>query len=340
MWPKRILYILLTIVIIITAYYFYWQKKKQGKGLDTKTHYELVDNWPKLPSTITLGNPAGIGIDKEQNIFVFCRAGREWPLFGSMPQTTISANTVLMLDRNTGAVLKSWGASTFIMPHGLTVDDSDNVWVTDVALQQVFKFSHDGKLIMRLGEKGVAGKDASHFDQPTDVTVAKDGSFYVSDGYGNSRISKFSADGNFLFDWGVAGSKDSQFDVPHAVCLDDSGRVYVADRENNRIQVFDSYGRFIKQWTDESFGSICSVVFDKSSKKFVAVDDARFLKIRHAGSDVFIFDTTGKVQTRFGRSGDYKGSRSWYHDVAVDSEGNIYVGDILNDRVQKFKKIN
>lgn len=122
--------------------------------------------------------------------------------------------------------------------------------------------------------------------------------------------------------------------------MDSAGNVYVADRENNRIQVFDPYGKFLKQFVDGSFGTICSVFFDKEKFKLFAVDDYTFFKLKHRGSDVFVFDTTGQVQSRFGRSGSYNGSTSWYHDLTVDEDENIYVGDILGDTVQKFKKVS
>ena len=225
------------------------------------------------------------------------------------------------------------------MPHGLTVDNENNIWVTDVGLQQVFKFSHNGELLMKLGEAKVTGNDSKHFNQPTDIAIAKDGSFYVADGYKNSRVIKFSSTGNYLFEWGKRGKKEGEFNIPHGISLDSNGNVYVADRENSRIQVFDQNGRFIKQLTDNTFGAICSVVFDKKHSQLLAVDDFAFLRIKHRGSDVFVFDSIGKVQTRFGRSGLYQGNISWYHDLAVDKDENIYIGDILGNTIQKFTKV-
>ena len=156
-----------------------------------------------------------------------------------MPKSKINANTISLLDNKSGKILNSWGDSIFIMPHGLTVDNNNNVWVTDVGLHQVFKFDHNGKLLMQLGESKVPGGDSVHFNRPTDIAVAEDGSFYVSDGYRNSRIIKFSSNGRYLLQWGKKGDRDGEFDIPHAIDLDRRGNVYVADRENNRIQVFD-----------------------------------------------------------------------------------------------------
>ncbi len=304
--------------------------------------YQLVKEWPQLPPGFVLGSPTGIGIDTSQNVFIFCRAGREWPLFSSMPKAPISSKTILILDRNSGKILNSWGNDLFIMPHGLIVDKDNNVWVTDVGLHQVFKFTHDGKLLMKLGEARVSGNDHSHFNLPTDIAVTPDGSFYVSDGYGNSRVVKFSAAGEYLFEWGRKGSGDGEFNIPHAIDLDDKGNVYVADRENKRIQVFDASGKFLKQWTDNSFGKICSVVFDKKEKRIIAVDDANsWFGLKHNGSDIILFDSLGNVTAKFGK-GILKaeGTKCWYHDVAVDDQQNIYVGDILGNRIQKFRKIN
>jgi len=338
MVKKTLYFISGSIALLFMSYLL--QPIRKGKGLDATVRYERVNDWPRLPNEVSFGNPAGIGIDTNQNIVVFHRADREWPLFGAMPYKPIAGKTILVIDKDNGKLINSWGDNLFIMPHGLTVDSKNNIWVTDVGLHQVFKFSHDGELLLKLGERGVAGNDASHFNQPTDIAVAADGSFYVSDGYGNSRVVKFSAEGKYLLEWGRKGSGEGEFNIPHGISLDNQGNVCVADRENNRIQIFDANGKFIKQLSDNSFGSMCSVAFDVTKTKLFAVDDFSFLKIKHRGSDVFVFDSSGQVQTRFGRSDSYKGPASWYHDLAVDKDENIYVGDILGNTVQKFKKVS
>jgi peptidylamidoglycolate lyase len=334
---KKSIYFIISLAGLLVVCYFL-QPIKKGKGFDTTTKYELVNNWPDLPKELRLGNPTGISIDTNQNIVVFHRADREWPLIGSMPDSPIQSKTILIINKDNGKLISSWGDNLFIMPHGLKVDSQNNIWVTDVGLHQVFKFSHEGKLLLKLGQARVAAHDSEHFNKPTDIAITKGGSFYVSDGYGNSRIIKFSATGKYLFDWGIKGETEAEFEIPHGVSLDEIGNVYVADRENNRIQVFDSTGKFIKQFSDNSYGAISAVVFYRS--KIFAVDDFTFLKLKHRGSDIFIFDTTGKVQTRFGRSGFYKGKISWYHDLTVDRDENIYVGDILGNTIQKFRKVS
>jgi peptidylamidoglycolate lyase len=335
---RRLIFFLSLLMLFLFAGY-YLQPLKTGTVTDNLTRYELVKDWPKLPKDLILGNPTGNGIDTNQNVFIFHRSGREWRLFGPMPDSYIPSKTILLLDGQSGKILNSWGDNLFIMPHGLTVDKNNNVWVTDVGLQQVFKFNHEGKLLMKLGEAKVAGNDAAHFNRPTDIAVANNGSFYVSDGYGNSRIIKFSSTGKYLFEWGKKGDGEKEFNIPHGIDLDEKENVYVADRENNRVQVFDSSGKFLKQWHDKNFGNMCAVTYDKIMKRLAAVDDVTFLKFKHRGSDIIIFDSTGKVLTRFGRSGLYDGPTCWYHDVAVDKEGSIYVGDILGNRIQKFRKV-
>jgi peptidylamidoglycolate lyase len=335
---KKILYgLALLAAIIILAYLF--QPAKKGSGKDQVTRYQLVEGWPALPQHITLGNPTGLAMDTSDNVVVFHRAGRSWPLLGSMPSHTIESKTILVIDSKTGRLKNSWGDHLFIMPHGLTIDRDNNVWVTDVGLRQVFKFTSTGRLLMKLGQAKTPGNDPAHFNRPTDVGVAPDGSFYVSDGYGNNRIIKFSAEGKYLFEWGRKGNEVGQFNLPHGIDIDEAGNVYVADRENNRIQVFDPLGKFLKAWSDNSFASMCSVCFNPSESRLFAVDDHSFFKIRHRGSDVLTFDSAGTVQTRFGRSGGYNCPVSWYHDLTFDREDNIYIGDILGNTIQKFEKV-
>ncbi len=211
-------------------------------------HYQVVHGWPVLPENSILDEVSAVAVDSESNIFVLQRGGRKWPDNDILDKTVIEVPTIFVFDGRTGALIKKWGEKLFALPHSLTIDGKDNIWVADVALHQVFKFSHDGKLLFTLGERGVSGDDTSHFNRPSDVAIAPDGSFYVSDGYGNSRILKFSAEGKVLFQWGKKGKAAGEFDLPHGIALDTKGNVYVADRQNKRIQVFDNQGKYITEW--------------------------------------------------------------------------------------------
>lgn len=313
-------------------------------NIDTKNvnkdlpKYELVKDWPQLPKGYVLSQVTGVGIDTNQNIFLFHRTGRQWT--EPFPDSLISANTILMLDRETGKVLNSWGANLFIMPHGLTVDKENNIWATDVALHQIFKFSHEGKLLMKLGVAKTPGKDSIHFNLPTDVAVANDGSFYVSDGYGNSRVVKFSKEGKYIFEWGKKGNKPGEFNTPHGIDLDLQGNVYVADRDNNRIQKFDANGSFLKEWKNDSAVQLYSLTIDKATNDLFAIDYSTILDTIIKGSDIIQFDSSLNFLIRFGRTGSYEGPVCRYHDIVIDNQGNLYVGDILGNRIQKFKNVS
>lgn len=333
----RLYYLLFCSFVLFSCNNF--QLKHSTVGLDSLGGYELVSNWPKLPTGFVLGNPTGICVDTNQHIYVFHRAGRAWPYIKSMPESTISSNTLLVLDSDSGNIISSWGNNLFIMPHGLTVDRDNNIWVTDVGLHQVFKFKEDGRLLLKLGEAKIPGDDSTHFNRPTDVAVNKDGSFYVSDGYGNSRVIKFSPEGKYLFEWGKIGGKEGEFNIPHSISVGENGNVYVADRENNRVQVFDSSGKFIRQLAAKNFENMVAVAHDTVNHLFFSADDLSWLKIKHRGSDIIVFDSSLNNIAQFGRSGGYHGPVCWYHDIAIDKKGNIYAGDILGNSIQKFKRI-
>ena len=298
--------------------------------------YQVVHGWPHLPPGELLGQVSGVGVDSRGRVIVFRRAQRNWPLNDSMITDSILAPTVLAFDAASGRQAGAWGAGRFAMPHGLTVDAEDNVWVTDVALHQVFKFTRDGALLLALGERGVPGDDSAHFNRPTDVAVAPDGSFYVSDGYRNSRVIRYSKEGRYLFSWGRRGSGPGEFNVPHGIARDAMGQLYVADRGNARIQVFDSAGRFLAEWKRAELGRPWAVRVGADGDLYVAdggdmpatpPDRARILRLTRRG----------RVVETFGSFGNYDGQFVWPHALAVAPDGTVYVADVSTGmRVQKF----
>ena len=248
----------------------------------------------------------------------------------------IKSNTIAIIDNESGKILKSFGANMFIMPHGLEVDYDDNIWVTDVALHQIFKFNSEGELIFTLGNEAKAGNDNYSFNLPADITVLKDGSFYVADGYGNSRIIKFTKEGHFITKYGTYGSSKSQFIIPHGIDNDEEENIYVADRENNRIKKYNNNGELIKIWQNEISQQLYSLKFDHRNKLIYAIDyyiDNDIIK----GSNIFILDHNLNLIHKLGRSGNYSGPVTRYHDIEVDSKGNLFLADILNNLVQKFE---
>ena len=295
--------------------------------------YEVVHGWPELPPGEILGQATGVDVDSKGNVWVFHRAGRVWT--EPFPREPIGASTVWVFHGRTGRRLESWGADTFVMPHGLTIDRDDNVWLTDVGLHQVFKFSPNGRLLLVLGEARVAGNDETHFDMPTDVAIAKDGSFFVSDGYGNSRVLHFSSDGQLIRTWGAQGAGPGEFDLPHGIAIDAQGRVLVADRTNARVQVFDQSGRFLDQWHDVEIGRPYAVAPAPKPLYFIA-DGGDQPELPPDRAGVAVVDIDGRFVTRFGRFGNYDGQFRLAHDIAVAKDGAVYVVDAWGQRVQKF----
>lgn len=293
-----------------------------------------LETWTEWPDSLPMGEPVGIDTDKEGNLWLFCRAGREWPFFGPIPPSPIPTNTVWQLDGKTGKLLRSWGAGLFIMPHGLTVDSKGHIWLTDVGLHQVFEFDQEGRLLLRLGQARVAGDDSLHFNLPTDVAVAGDGSFYVSDGYGNNRVAKFSPQGQFLFEWGRQGSGPGEFNLPHSIDIDAEGNLYVADRQNNRVQQFNPSGKFIREWKD-GMAPVFSV--KTCDEGLLAIDYRNDSPLPPEGSAIWGLNAQG-VSLLNGRKASVEEMPCWFHDLAIAPDLTIYVADISGHRVLKFKK--
>jgi DNA-binding beta-propeller fold protein YncE len=224
-----------------------------------------------------------------------------------------------------GTFIRSWGDKDIDTPHGVRVDPHDNVWVTDMRGHRVMKFSPEGKLLLALGKRGKKGDGPDRFDRPTDVAVSASGDFFVTDGYGNSRVLKFSKEGKLLKQWGRKGKGEGEFDLPHAICFDEkTNRVYVGDRENDRVQVFDTEGKFIAQWKDSGapFGLSLS-----KGRLFVADTRANWVRV---------LDLTGKPLGRWGEKGVAAGQFDEPHMPCVDSKGAVYVAEVTGRRVQKF----
>uniref|UniRef100_A0A8C1WH87 Peptidylglycine alpha-amidating monooxygenase n=1 Tax=Cyprinus carpio TaxID=7962 RepID=A0A8C1WH87_CYPCA len=234
----------------------------------TGAHLVEVSDWPE--AGLQLGQVSGLALKSNGDLIIFHRGDHIWGInsfnFNGVYQQKdlgpIQQSTIMVVDPVKGKVLKASGRNMFYMPHGITTDKDDNYWVTDVALHQVFKLSSDGKdrQLLVLGEAFEPGSDKKHFCQPTDVAVDPvTGNVYVSDGYCNSRILKFSPEGKYISHWG-AGSSDrkrrASFLIPHSLTfLPDKRELCVADRDHGRIQCFMAdTGEFVKEIKKEQFG--------------------------------------------------------------------------------------
>jgi sugar lactone lactonase YvrE len=223
---------------------------------------------------------------------------------------------IVEMDRG-GTILKQWGDKLFAWPHGIRIDRFGNLWITDGQArngigQQVFKYSPDGKLLMTLGTKGVRGDGPDTFGGPCDVAVAANGDIFVADGHFNSRVVKFDRDGKFIKAWGKRGEGPGEFNLPHTLVIDSRGRVLVGDRSNNRIQIFDQDGTFLDQWTQ----------FGTPSGMYITPDDTLYVVDYNVKKGVFIGSAKdGSVK--------YKLDDAVAEGVAVDQDGNIYVGETV-----------
>src|SRR5262245_43304314 len=226
--------------------------------------YEANDQWAKLPPGWSWMEVVAVATDAQDRVFVFNR--------GEHP--------VVVFDGD-GNFLRSWGEGLFARPHGILIGPDDSVYCTDDLDHTVRKFTPDGNLLLTLGTSGNPSDTGATsvdyrtiirvgppFHYPTNVALSPSGEIYVSDGYGNARVHKFSADGRLLLSWGKPGSGPGQFHVPHGIAVDRQGTVYVADRENSRIQLFAPDGKFLSEWTDVA--RPCQVFIDDSGNVHVA----------------------------------------------------------------------
>ena len=277
--------------------------------------------WPTIPKDAVFGQVSAVDVDSHGHVFVLHRAGREW----EEPFTTdpIDEPTVFMFDKG-GALLARWGADTFVMPHGLSVDAEDAVWITDVAREQVFRFSHDGAQELVLGERGVTAQDAAHFGRPADIAFLAN-RVLVADGYVNTRVAAFERGGRFLRDWG-------EFAVAHAIAVD-GRRIYVADRENARIMVYSHEGDLLE--TRQSDRGNHTYGLAAMGDGWLAAIEGRDGADRN-GAIVRVYRPDGALDRSLdvGLEGE---NASLGHDIAMGPDGMAYVTDVYANRVVRFK---
>ena len=283
-----------------------------------KYTYELVEGWGKLPEGWTLGQTA-IVTDAHDRVYLFNR----------------SDHPLIVLDRE-GNFLASWGEGVLTDSHGMYIDGDGNLYMPVKNSHVVLKYSPEGNLLMTLGtwdgpsDTGWSGdyqdtvaRAAGPFNRPSDVALSPSGELYISDGYGNARVHKFTPDGSLLFSWGAPGKTGpGEFHVPHGVWVHTDGRVLVADRENNRIQIFSPDGEFLTQWTD--MARPCDIFIDADETVYVVELDAF----------VSILTIEGEVLSRWPGPTD-----AGAHAIWVDSHGDLYINQNLEgQRLLKYRR--
>ncbi|WP_416307859.1 peptidyl-alpha-hydroxyglycine alpha-amidating lyase family protein [Neptunicella sp. SCSIO 80796] len=274
---------------------------------------EFVDL--QLPDSWYLGEVAGLEFTPSGQLVVFNRG----------------LHPLLVFDKQ-GQFEKELGQGLFKVPHGLFVDPQGYIWTTDQETHQVLKFDSSGKIHLILGRKdspGLGWFDNGYqlnlLNAPSDVALDSEGNIYVADG-GNYRIVKYDNKGNFLTTWGNKGDAPGLFNFPHSILIDDKDVIYVTDRQNGRIQIFDTQGAFIDEWTNIGY----PYELEQYDQNTLILTDARSGEINKIGMD-------GKVIERFGKWGKKESEFGFPHGLAIDKDKIIYVGELLNWRIQKYR---
>lgn len=274
--------------------------------------YEVVENWGELPSGWSFGVVTDVAVDSKDRVYVFQR--KDPP--------------IIVFDTD-GKYLSSWGSGSITFGYGIHVGPGDVVYLTDREEHVALKYSSEGVLLMTLGTRGqpsdtgctedmtLVPRPGEPFNKPTKMVPSPTGELYVSDGYRNSRVHRFSPDGQLISSWGNSGkSAPGEFHLPHSVWVDDQQLVYICDRENDRIQIFSASGDFVDQWTG----------FDLPADLHMDAQGVAY--ISELGYRVSVVDKSGNLLAR------WEAPRG--HGISGDSGGDIYLAEVHRKMVTKY----
>jgi len=281
--------------------------------------YRAVEGWGTLPDGWRFVEATSVAVDSHDRVLVYNR--------GEHP--------VIVFDRE-GKFLRSWGEAQTVRAHGITIGPDETVWLTDDGAHTIRQFTPEGKLLLTLGsaEKPADPHSGKPFNRPTHVAFCpRTGDFYVSDGYGNSRVHKYDPKGRHLLSWGEPGTDPGCFNIPHNIATDADGLVYVADRENHRVQIFDAKGRFQGQLNN--LHRPCGLFINRRIGGRIYVGELpSHLAVNQAvpnlGARVSVLSSKGDLLGRVGGrfAGEKPGEFIAPHAVAVDSRGDVYVAEV------------
>jgi DNA-binding beta-propeller fold protein YncE len=280
--------------------------------------YRVIADWAKLPEGWSFRDVAAVAVDRKDQVYVFNRG--EHPM--------------IVFDRN-GNFLRSWGEGRFPRAHGLHVGPDETLYCTDDGDHTMRRCTLDGKVLLELG---IPGRPAPYmsgtpFHRCTHTALSPKGEIYVADGYGNARVHKYTPDGRLLMSWGEPGTRPGQFNIVHNICCDGDGWVYVADRENHRVQIFDGNGRYETQWNN--LHRPCGLCAQGDRQPIFYIGELGpstpvNLPWPNIGPRLSIVTHDGKLLAELGdpHAGEAPGQFIAPHGLAVDSHGDIYVGEV------------
>ena len=285
---------------------------------DGKYRYQVIADWAKLPDGWEFLDVAAVAVDSKDRVYVFNR--------GQHP--------MIVFDRE-GNFLRSWGEGLFKRAHGIHIGADESLYCTDDSDHTVRKCTLEGKVLLTIGvpEKPSGYMSGQPFNRCTHTALSPRGDIYVSDGYGNSRVHKYSPDGKLLLSWGEPGCDPGQFNIPHNICSDPDGWVYVADRENHRVQVFDGNGKYESQWNN--MHRPCGLCMEPHRHPVCYIGELGPTmpvnrEVPNLGPRISIVSHKGELLGRLGdvRAGQELNQFIAPHGMAVDSRGDIYVGEV------------
>jgi streptogramin lyase len=328
--------------------------------------FESVPDPLKLPRDLYFGEVSGVAVNSMGSVFTLSRSNTTGPAYAAGAAQLLEFGPDGKFQHEIGHNLYAWSFA-----HTVKVDAQDNIWVTDKGSDMVIRFNPDGQVTMVFGRKQEASDEETAplkhpnpplppvdglFRQVTDIAFDTDGNGYISDGYINSRVAKVDRNGNWLKSWGTPGTEPGQFRQPHSIAVDEQSHVYVADRGNRRIQVFDTEGNYLRQITID-------VPYDANARPAIGPrpevpGDPKILKTMQPGAPwalcitpgpnqvlyssdaypgrIYKLSLDGQVLGVLGQAGKQMKQFGWIHEIACPSENELWVGELLNWRVQKL----
>src|SRR3954470_12330809 len=271
--------------------------------------YRVVEKWGELPPGWSFDDVGGVGVDSKDRVYVFNRG--EHPM--------------IVFDRD-GGFLRSWGEGLFKRAHGVLIDREDHMYLTDDGDHTMRKCTTDGKVLFTIGipDKPAPYMSGEPFHRCTHTALSPKGELYISDGYGNARVHKYSPDGKLMFSWGEPGTDPGEFNIVHNIVTDAEGWVYVADRENHRVQVFDGNGKYEAQWNN--LHRPCGLYMPHTHHPVCYIGElgpvqAVNRNVPNLGPRVSIVDHQGNLLSRFGdpHAGTAPTAFLGPHGLTVDS---------------------